>query len=89
MLRYRKVFLLLIVWAVFSLTGCSTDDQQNTALDIAVCAANAGPFPLTIDNPFSPFPVGQQLILEGQDDEGGWSAWRPPYSLQQGSLRVS
>ena len=58
------------MWAVFSLTGCSTNDQQNTELDIAICAADAGLFSLTIDNPFSPFPVGQQLLLEGQDDEG-------------------
>lgn len=50
------------------------DDDDDTEcpepnLDISVCALDAGPFSLTIDNEFFPLAVGDQLILEG-DDEG-------------------
>jgi hypothetical protein len=65
------------------LYGCENTDNQTNALDIAavdgdgaqtndldigVCAPEAGPFSLTIDNPFAPFEVGQRLIIEGEED---------------------
>lgn len=38
------------------------------ALDIGVCASDAGPFTLGIDNRYLPLVVGTQLILEGEED---------------------
>jgi len=42
---------------------------QTGDLSIAVCDPGAGPFSLTIDNPFFPLPVGQVRVLE---DPGGF-----------------
>jgi hypothetical protein len=36
-------------------------------VDIAVCDPAAGPFSLTIDNPYFPLPVGQVLVLDGTE----------------------
>lgn len=46
-----------------------TASETGGPLDIAVCAPDAGPFTLAIDNPFFPLPVGLKLVLEG--DDGG------------------
>jgi hypothetical protein len=54
--------------AIILFYGCNNNNNGNDELDIAVCAPQAGPFSLTIDNPFSPMPVGQRLILEGEED---------------------
>jgi hypothetical protein len=53
--------------------GCGKKSGQSTEnfeeLSIAICAPNAGPFTLNIDNPFFPLPPGRTLELEG--DESG------------------
>lgn len=51
------------------------------ALSLALCAPDEHEFTLTIDNSYAPFPVGQQLILEGVEEEEGEivsheGAWR-------------
>ncbi|NUP13310.1 MAG: hypothetical protein HOW73_45305 [Polyangiaceae bacterium] len=38
-------------------------------LDMSVCDLDSGPFSLDIDNPYFPLPVGQRIVLEG-DDQG-------------------
>lgn len=64
----RRTAMTCVALSLLVLSGCSSDDDETNELDIAVCAPDAGPFSLAIDNPFSPFPVGQQLILEGEED---------------------
>jgi len=66
-----------LIWCIGcdgSSSGDDDDDDDDegecpdTNLDIAVCALDAGPFSLTIDNEFFPLVVGAQLVLEGEDD---------------------
>lgn len=67
---------LLVFWGVGCSSGDDDDDDNDadggecpdTTLDIAVCDLDAGPFSLTIDNEFYPLAVGDQLILEGEED---------------------
>ena len=40
------------------------------SVDLAVCAPDRGPFTVDIDNPYFPLPVGRELVLEGEDEEG-------------------
>lgn len=47
----------------------STESDEPTELDIAVCDASAGPFSLVIDNAFLPFVVGTAQVLEDEDGE--------------------
>lgn len=66
------LFLLLLTFSTWSL-GCGDNNNvESKVLDISVCAPDAGPFArpfsLTIDNDFFPLPVGQQWILEGEED---------------------
>jgi len=42
-------------------------DEEADELSIAVCDPGAGPFSLTIDNPYFPLPVGKHLVLEGNE----------------------
>lgn len=53
-------------------SGDDDDDEEcpDPTLDISVCDPANGPFSTTIDNDFFPLAVGDQLILEGEDDEG-------------------
>lgn len=39
----------------------------DATLQVAVCDPGAGPFTLTIDNPYFPLPVGRQLVLDGME----------------------
>jgi len=64
-------FLFLVLWGV----GCGGNKSMNgacpqTNISITVCDPDAGPFSLTIDNSFFPVVVGNQNVLEGEDDEG-------------------
>jgi hypothetical protein len=38
------------------------------ALDVSICAPDAGPFSATIDNPFFPLPVGAEWVLVGESE---------------------
>ena len=73
------MFLLAAVLAITAMafgatTGCGDDDDDDSEescpevnFDIGVCALDAGPFSLTIDNEFLPYVVGSQMVLEGED----------------------
>lgn len=50
------------------LSSCGTKGFDDVA-DVAVCAPQGTMFTVDIDNPFLPFPVGHQVVLEGT--EGG------------------
>ncbi len=66
--RIRRIAIACLALGLTLVYGCNSDDDGNGELSIAVCAPDAGPFSLTIDNPFSPMSVGQQSILEGEED---------------------
>jgi hypothetical protein len=42
-------------------------EEHGDELDISVCDPGAGPFSLTIDNPFMPLTVGKVSVLEGNE----------------------
>ena len=58
--------------------SCGDDDDDDddddgaicpdTNLAIDVCALDAGPFSVLIDNEFLPYEVGAHMVLEGEDD---------------------
>lgn len=77
---YKKIGVSIITLAISFLIigGCSSSNNggssggscPETNLSIAVCDPSAGPFSLIINNPFFPLFVGDELVLEGEDDEG-------------------
>ena len=76
MKRYIHLFgLCFSLFFVLLGVGCNDNSGKNGACpqtnqSIAVCDPEAGPFSLTIDNGFFPLVVGNQSVLEGEDDEG-------------------
>ncbi len=75
---FKRISVAIMVVAISLLTigGCSNSNNGGggscleTNLSIAVCDPSAGPFSLIINNPFFPLVVGDELVLEGEDDEG-------------------
>lgn len=71
------ISLLCVLFLLGTSPGCSEDTDKSTGnsgtdagapLDISICDPSAGPFSLTIDNPYFPLEVGRKLVLEGMDD---------------------
>lgn len=57
---------------VVLLTACGANAAEKaledaTAMDVSMCAPDAGQFTLEIDNPYFPLRPGQQAVLEGPD----------------------
>ncbi|MEK6223433.1 MAG: hypothetical protein N2A97_01045 [Thermodesulfobacteriales bacterium] len=53
--------------------GCSSSNNggvscPDTTIDLSVCDPPAGPFSIVIDNEFFPLFVGDELVLEGEED---------------------
>jgi hypothetical protein len=77
MLKRISVSVLAVVFSFLVIGGCSSNNNggggggcPETNLSISVCDPSAGPFSLIIDNGFFPLVVGDELVLEGEDDEG-------------------
>jgi len=77
MLKRISVSIITLVFSFLIIGGCSSSNNggggggcPETNLSISVCDPSAGPFSLLINNPFSPLFVGDELVLEGEDDEG-------------------
>jgi hypothetical protein len=45
----------------------ATAATPDATLQVEVCDPAAGPFSLTIDNPYFPLPVGRHLVLDGME----------------------
>ena len=68
--RHRRLLSALSI--VLPLGGCGGGGDGgggSNVIDLAVCAAESGPFATTVDNPYLPFEVGAVHVLEGL--EGG------------------
>lgn len=77
MLKRISVSIITLVFSFLIIGGCSSSNNggggggcPETNLSISVCDPSAGPFSLLINNPFFPLFVGDELVLEGEDDEG-------------------
>ena len=85
MKRLLKLTALLVTLSILSIGGCSSNNGgggnggsagenrggcPETNTSITVCDPDTGVFSLTIDNAFFPLVVGDELVLEGEDDEG-------------------
>jgi len=76
MFKRVSVSVLAVAISFLIIGGCSSSNNgggggcPETNLSIAVCDPSAGPFSLVIDNAFFPLVVGDELVLEGEDDEG-------------------
>ncbi len=78
MKRLISLTALLVTISILSIGGCSSSGGgggnnggcPETNTSIAVCDPETGVFSLTIDNGFFPLVVGDELVLEGEDDEG-------------------
>ena len=77
MKRIIGLTALLVSISILSIGGCSSSGGggnggscPETNTSISVCDPETGVFSLTIDNEFFPLVVGNELVLEGQDDEG-------------------
>ncbi|GJM15570.1 MAG: hypothetical protein DHS20C13_08970 [Thermodesulfobacteriota bacterium] len=76
MLKRIGVSIITLAISFLIIGGCSSSNNggggscPDTNLSIAVCDPSAGPFSLIINNPFFPLFVGDELVLEGEDDEG-------------------
>ena len=77
MLKRISVSIITLVFSLLIIGGCSSSNNggggggcPETNLSISVCDPSAGPFSLLINNPFFPLFVGDELVLEGEDDEG-------------------
>ena len=72
MYRYFYRFSVLLISLAFALlfVACGEDgsNNDNGFLDISVCDPANGPFSLAITNPWLPFSVGNQWILEGEEE---------------------
>lgn len=49
-------------------TGRDRDTDDGERLDPSLCSTDEHDHTLDIDNRYSPFPVGRQLVLEGEED---------------------
>lgn len=71
-LKLTMLFVLVTV-PIAMVAACSSNNNDGgnnvDLLDIAVCAPDAGPFSLTIDNEWFPLNVGDEKVLEGEEDE--------------------
>jgi len=77
MLKRISVSIITLVFSFLIIGGCSSSNNggggggcPETNLSISVCDPSAGPFSLLINNPFFPLFVGDELVLEGEDDDG-------------------
>lgn len=78
MFKRISVSIIVVVISFLIIGGCSSSNNggggggscPETNLSIIVCNPSAGPFSLMINNPFFPLVVGDELVLEGEDDEG-------------------
>ncbi|MEX1000246.1 MAG: hypothetical protein WD000_09885 [Thermodesulfobacteriota bacterium] len=75
MLKRIGVSIISLAISFLVIGGCSNSNNggggcPETNLSISVCDPSAGPFSLIIDNGFFPLVVGDELVLEGEDDEG-------------------
>lgn len=79
MKRLISLPALLVTISILSIGGCSSNSGggggnnggcPETNTSIAVCDPDTGVFSLIIDNDFFPLVVGDELVLEGEDDEG-------------------
>jgi len=75
MLKRIGVSIISLAISFLVIGGCSSNNNggggcPETNLSISVCDPSAGPFSLIIDNGFFPLVVGDELVLEGEDDEG-------------------
>lgn len=73
MLKRIGVSIISLAISFLIIGGCSNSNNgggscPDTNLSIAVCDPSAGPFSLLIDNPFFPLFVGDELVLEGEED---------------------
>jgi len=72
MLKKVSVSVLTLALSFLIIGGCSSSGGggscPDTNIDISVCDPSAGPFSLLIDNEFYPLFVGDELVLEGDDD---------------------
>jgi len=71
---FKRIGLSIMSLAISFLIigGCSSSGGggscPDTTLDISVCDPSAGPFSIVIDNEFFPLFVGDELVLEGEED---------------------
>ncbi len=71
----RRVLSSMLVISM-ACAGCGDDEEvpgetspdDFETLDASVCAADHGPFSLSLDNPYLPLPVGLVAVLEGEED---------------------
>lgn len=63
----RERPLILMVTACLVMTACNRFGGYENLMDLGVCDPRSGSFTLEIDNPFFPQPVGQQVVLEGEE----------------------
>ena len=75
MLKKVSVSVLTLVFSFLIIGGCSSSGGgggscPDTNTSIEVCDPDTGTFSLVIDNGFFPLVVGDELVLEGEDDEG-------------------
>ncbi len=75
MLKRIGVSIISLAISFLVIGGCSSSNKggggcPETNLSISVCDPSAGPFSLIIDNGFFPLVVGDELVLEGEDNEG-------------------
>jgi len=74
MLNKLGISVLAIALTFFIIGGCSSSNNggggscPETNLSIEVCDPSAGPFSLIIANEFFPLFVGDELVLEGEED---------------------
>ena len=73
---FAKFAMLLVLMTVpiALVVACSSNNNNGgnnvNVLDISVCAPDAGPFSLTIDNEWFPLVVGEEKVLEGEEEKG-------------------
>ncbi len=76
MLKKVSVSVLTLALSFLIIGGCSSSGGggscPETNISITVCDPDTGTFSLIIDNGFFPLVVGDELVLEGEDDEGAF-----------------
>jgi len=77
MLKRVSVSVLTVALSFLIIGGCSNSGSggggcPETNTSIQVCDPETGIFSVVIDNGFFPLVVGDELVLEGEDDEGAF-----------------
>ena len=77
MLKRVSVSVLTVALSFLIIGGCSNSGSGDggcpeTNTSIQVCDPETGIFSVVIDNGFFPLVVGDELVLEGEDDEGAF-----------------